>query len=49
MPESASHNALSASASAAEKLGVVTMTDVALMRPRASKSRMPRLTPGEMP
>ncbi len=39
----------SACASAAEKLGAVTITEVALIRPRPIRPRMARLTAGEMP
>ena len=39
----------SAAASARSKLGATTMTEVALMRPRAIRSRIAALTPGEMP
>ena len=40
---------MSAIASERWKLGAVTMTEVALMRPRATRSRIAALTPAEMP
>ena len=36
-------------ASAREKLGATTITEVALSRPRATRSRIAALTPGAMP
>jgi hypothetical protein len=40
---------LSAAACAGEKVGAITMTEVALMRRRAIRSRIAPLTAGEIP